>query len=241
MIKIIHQIWLGARSIPSQYLAWSDTWRLHHPGWEFRLWTDSSLEAFKRSMQIPFALFRQMPIIVQSDILRLELMREFGGMYADFDYECIGNLEDLLNESSFHYADEVEGRPGNAWFYSPDSGHAFVCWMLSALSVKCKRVLEDEARCCGDILNFSGPDAFHHALHVWLYPWKAKAINAHPDGTALAADFGDVRLLKDPVMSPFWPSSNRSIWQIAVDEGRVQTVYPHARAVHHYGHSWKNL
>jgi len=35
-----------------------------------------------------------------SDIARLELLYEYGGVYVDVDYYCVGNLEDLLLDSS---------------------------------------------------------------------------------------------------------------------------------------------
>jgi mannosyltransferase OCH1-like enzyme len=39
--KIIHQTWKSKDNIPHQFQIWSDTCKILHPKWEYRLWDDS--------------------------------------------------------------------------------------------------------------------------------------------------------------------------------------------------------
>ena len=42
--KIIHQIWLGSNSPPTE---WLDSWKDKHPNWEYKLWTEKDVASFK--------------------------------------------------------------------------------------------------------------------------------------------------------------------------------------------------
>ena len=39
----IHQIWMTG-DVPARFAALGASWREQHPSWEYRLWTDASLE-----------------------------------------------------------------------------------------------------------------------------------------------------------------------------------------------------
>ena len=39
--KIIHQIWLGPLPPPQR---WLDSWRDHHPDWDYHLWTNEKYQ-----------------------------------------------------------------------------------------------------------------------------------------------------------------------------------------------------
>lgn len=83
--RIIHQIWLGSR-LPKKYKKWQSTWQ-SLPGFTYKLWTD---EEVKRLQLINRDLFEAAKTYGQkADLLRIELLNQFGGLYVDMDFECI--------------------------------------------------------------------------------------------------------------------------------------------------------
>lgn len=89
--RVIHRIWFG-QAIPEDFQRYGETWRQHHPGWEMRLWTQDNLPALSR----PSALERARHAAERANILRYELLCQFGGVYVDTDMECLRCIEPLL-------------------------------------------------------------------------------------------------------------------------------------------------
>lgn len=105
--KIIHQVWIGPMEPP---LAWIDTWRAAHPGWEHKLWTESDFD-------FPLSTLRQVLLSPtyagKVDLLSYEILKRFGGIYLDADSVCIQPLDDDLLRKDFLVAYENEvARPG---------------------------------------------------------------------------------------------------------------------------------
>jgi mannosyltransferase OCH1-like enzyme len=97
--------------MPQEYLAYRESWRRHHPGWEMRLWTEENLptdlvrkEAYER-LRKPAE---------RADIIRLEVLLRFGGVYIDSDVECLRSIEPLLDGIEFCMAYNRPGMLGNA-------------------------------------------------------------------------------------------------------------------------------
>jgi len=90
--KIIHQIWLGSE-VPKKYDEWRESWKKFHPDWEYRLWTDEDVEKLDFPLKdLYYSLSNYGP---KSDVLRYHLLYEFGGLYADTDFECLRSFEPL--------------------------------------------------------------------------------------------------------------------------------------------------
>lgn len=84
--------------MPQEFVKYRESWRRHHPEWEMRLWTDENLppdlvreEAYER-LRKPAE---------RSDIIRLEVLLRFGGVYVDTDFECLRSIEPLLEGTDF--------------------------------------------------------------------------------------------------------------------------------------------
>ena len=90
--RIIHQIWLGSR-FPNKYLVWQKTWKDIHPDWEYYLWTDNNIESLKLINKQAFCQSKNLG--TKSDILRYEILYQYGGLYVDTDFECLKSLEPL--------------------------------------------------------------------------------------------------------------------------------------------------
>jgi inositol phosphorylceramide mannosyltransferase catalytic subunit len=96
--RIFHQIWLGPEPLPEEYVAYQKTWVRHHPGWELRLWVEENLPDRLRR---PESAERLRSPAERADILRLELLWRFGGVYVDTDLECLRSIEELIDNTDF--------------------------------------------------------------------------------------------------------------------------------------------
>lgn len=96
--KKIHQIWLGGE-IPDKYTYLITTWLDKHPDWEYKLWTDKDVKSLS---MVNMPLFVAMDNLgAKSDILRYEIIFQYGGIYADTDFLCIQPFDDFLHLDFF--------------------------------------------------------------------------------------------------------------------------------------------
>jgi inositol phosphorylceramide mannosyltransferase catalytic subunit len=127
--RVFHQIWVGPDPFPEEFARYQRTWLDHHPGWELRFWTEGNLpEGLRR----PEAYERLRAPAERSDILRLELLWRFGGVYVDTDFECLRSIEPLLGNVEFFAADIDKRRVNNALIGSIP-GHPILDRALSEL------------------------------------------------------------------------------------------------------------
>jgi len=96
--------------MPQEFVEYRESWGRHHPGWEMRLWTEESLptdlvrkEAYER-LRKPAE---------RADIIRLEVLLRFGGVYVDTDFECLRSIGPLLEGVDFCTVAIKPGRVSN--------------------------------------------------------------------------------------------------------------------------------
>ena len=109
--RVFHQIWLGPDPLPEAYSVYQRTWLERHPGWQRRLWTEENLPS---PLRRPEAAERLRAPAERADILRLELLWRFGGVYVDTDFECLRSIEPLIGEASMFIGRAKPGRVNNA-------------------------------------------------------------------------------------------------------------------------------
>lgn len=95
---LIHQTWKDT-DVPPEWQKWADSWRIQHPGWGYRLWTDADNRAF---LQEHYPWF--LPVydgypeaIMRADAIRYFLLDHFGGLYVDLDFECRKPVTEILD------------------------------------------------------------------------------------------------------------------------------------------------
>jgi len=95
--KIIHQIWIGPKKRPSQ---WMETWKMKNPSWQYKLWTEKTIKK-----EFPNGLYNQTQYNRlgsqyhgKADILRYEILYKYGGFYIDADTSATRPLDDDLLE-----------------------------------------------------------------------------------------------------------------------------------------------
>ena len=99
-----------------------ESWKVHHPpskGWEIIIWTEENIAndndtigsvdattkfVLKQNEMLNKDAYTQALQMnnygAASDILRLDILNKFGGVYADVDYFCVGCLDDLMSGPS---------------------------------------------------------------------------------------------------------------------------------------------
>ena len=99
--KIIHQIWLGS-PVPESFKALQQSWVECHMGrgWSYKLWTDEDVAELNLYNQEFYDATDNYG--VKADILRLEVLYMYGGVYADMDCECLRALDDLHYTYDFY-------------------------------------------------------------------------------------------------------------------------------------------
>jgi mannosyltransferase OCH1-like enzyme len=104
--RILHQVWVGPNPMPPEYLDYRESWRRHHPEWEMRLWTEDSLPD---DLVRPEVYERLRSPAERSDIIRLEVVFRFGGVYVDTDIECLRPIDPLLEDAGDFFVYTARG------------------------------------------------------------------------------------------------------------------------------------
>lgn len=98
--KILHHIWLGG-PMPEQYVLWRKKWQAMHPDWISMLWTDKEVAHLNLENQEYYD--ETTSFGEKANLLRYELLYQFGGLYVDTDCECFRAF-DLLHHCCDFYA-----------------------------------------------------------------------------------------------------------------------------------------
>ncbi|MEN0053135.1 MAG: glycosyltransferase [Mucilaginibacter sp.] len=95
--KVLHQTWKST-DVPEHFAMLTETWKEHHPDWEYNLWTDKTNREFIGDYWPGFiAQYDSYTNNIQRvDAVRYLILLKFGGVYVDIDFECLMNIEPLL-------------------------------------------------------------------------------------------------------------------------------------------------
>lgn len=98
--RIIHQICLGT-TVPLKFQESIESWmRLNN--WEYKLWTDEKVKEMRMFNRDLYD--KETNAEEKSNILRLEILAQHGGLYVDMDYECLNSeiFEELHRNFDFY-------------------------------------------------------------------------------------------------------------------------------------------
>jgi len=105
--RIIHQ------TAPSDRTKWDPlwfkcqkSWKNKFPNYEYKLWTDEDNDNFiKNRFSWFYKTYTEYSKNIQRiDAVRYFIMYEYGGIYADMDYECINNFEHIIPQDKVSIA-----------------------------------------------------------------------------------------------------------------------------------------
>ena len=98
--KKIHHIWIGPKRLPEESKPLIETWKKFHPDWEHKLWSNEDIKNFPLKNRKAFDAASNWG--EKSDILRYEILYNYGGLYVDHDCECLKPFDDFNKCCSFY-------------------------------------------------------------------------------------------------------------------------------------------
>ena len=167
--KIIHQIWSGvSEPLPECYKQLGETWKEHYSDWEYMFWDNDKMNRFIKAHYSQYwDIYSRFPYNVQRwDAIRYLILDKIGGMYVDFDYESVCNMEELLKDKSCCFALESElhtNIPGyerkdpvfNNALMLCEPGHPFIQRIIKKVFTEKMLAFEGSKTVC--VLSTTGP------------------------------------------------------------------------------------
>lgn len=94
--KIIHQMWIGNKEPPDKMM---NTWKSKHPEYEYILWNENEIKNRNMIFRSSDKINKISSICGKVDIMRWEILFEYGGIFIDADSMCIEPLDELIENS----------------------------------------------------------------------------------------------------------------------------------------------
>src|SRR5579872_6241508 len=88
--KIIHQTYKSIHELPDIWKNSPSSWRMQHPQWTYKFWSDSDNELLVKT-HFPWFLktYNKMEYAIQkADVIRYMFLYQYGGLYVDCDIEA---------------------------------------------------------------------------------------------------------------------------------------------------------
>lgn len=219
--KLIHQTW-KTPDVPEHLAPYQESWRRHHPGWEYRLWTDEDNDRLVRDRYPHLAAFYQrLPYpILKVEFIKLLYLDSFGGLYVDLDFEALRPLDDVLEDNRIIMGREIGGLGGimrgreyimNALIWSPP-GHPFWKEVLAEAVARYRR------------------RQFWEIYEIYVIQRVIDVIDRR--AIEYAQSYEDLAILGHEAFYPS-PQNERN-----ADQRRELGRRLNAYAVHHYDDSW---
>lgn len=217
--RTIHQIWVGG-PVPKHLQELMATWRELHPGWAYRLWTDTEVRGEEWAhwdlLEMADVYAGSSVGQFRADILRYEILNAYGGIYVDADFEAKRPLDELLEGITAFAAWEREpgeGPPLHGWINNAIMGaYRGHPWLRTILSRLRGHVVDMRATGTRRPNLLTGPQ--------YITPLTLGFVGEdNPDGQR-------VRIFPKDYFYPY-------LWN---ELGRGRDEFPDAYAVHH----WEN-
>lgn len=148
--KVIWLLWLqGWEHAPEIAQASQESWSNRNPGWKVWLLDRDSLATFIPRDQLNWILSSNIPLEALSDLIRLELLHSYGGVWADATTICSRPLDSWLNqftqEGFFAFDRPGPDRMISTWFLAAHRGSYIVeRWREAAANYWHDRAERDE-------------------------------------------------------------------------------------------------
>lgn len=96
--KIIHYCWFGGKPLDELALKCINSWKKYFPDYEIIQWNEQNLDI--NQMEFMKKAYMNEKWAFVSDVARLIVIYNFGGLYFDTDVEIISNYEDVLKNDT---------------------------------------------------------------------------------------------------------------------------------------------
>jgi mannosyltransferase OCH1-like enzyme len=228
--KIIHQIWSGIDGpLPIFFRRLGETWKSRHLDWEYVYWDNVKMNDFiQKYYPKHWEVYNKYPYNVQRwDAIRYLILDRIGGMYVDFDYECIESMNVLLENKTCCFALEPQSHCDifsknlmfNNALMASEPGHPFMRKIVNAVFSE-KRLSYDPIPKNQCVLNTTGP-----WILIELYD------------TLTAEEKKTVYLIPDKYVTPFSVKQAKDVRRGEISE-ELEHCLKEAYAVHYFTNSW---
>jgi hypothetical protein len=150
MIKTIWTCWFqGRKNAPPLVRSCLNSWERYNPNWDLRCLDSSSVERYVPLSQYIDLNKKTLTAASLSDVLRILLLHEFGGLWVDATLLCNRPLDDwlpeVMGEGFFAFAAPAPGRPLASWFLSADTNHHLIsAWCRQTVAYWSDRTATDD-------------------------------------------------------------------------------------------------
>ena len=97
--KIIHYCWFGKQKKPAVVQKCITSWKQYCPDWKIKEWNESNFDITR--MPYMQEAYENKKWAFVSDVARLLIVYQEGGVYLDADVELLGSIEVLLKNDAF--------------------------------------------------------------------------------------------------------------------------------------------
>ena len=117
ILNIIHKIWSGIEEpLPEHFRQFAETWKACHHDWEYQLWDNDRMNTFIGDHYPTYwDTYLSFQYNIQRwDAIRYLILDKIGGMYVDFDIECLRPHDSLIQGHTCCFSSEPESHRRNA-------------------------------------------------------------------------------------------------------------------------------
>jgi GT2 family glycosyltransferase len=108
--KIIHQLWIGNKPAPIKFM---NTWKEKNPDFEYIFWNEEEFKNRNFNFKCQEKIDSMEEINGKADIMRWEILYEYGGVFLDADSICIEPIDnELMDKKCFAGWEQEEVRKG---------------------------------------------------------------------------------------------------------------------------------
>lgn len=108
--KIIHQIWIGNKPAPLKLM---ETWKNKHPDFEYIFWNESEIINRDLLLECQDKINMINEINGKADIIRWEILYQYGGVFIDADSICLESLDEyFMSKKAFASYENEQVRKG---------------------------------------------------------------------------------------------------------------------------------
>lgn len=97
--KIIHYCWFGQKEKPKSVIKCIATWERYLPDYEIREWNETNVDLSEYDFAKEAYECKKYAFV--SDVVRLKVLYEYGGIYFDTDVEVLKSFDRFLMHDAF--------------------------------------------------------------------------------------------------------------------------------------------
>eukprot|EP00879_Flechtneria_rotunda_P002422 GHRR01002619.1.p1 GENE.GHRR01002619.1~~GHRR01002619.1.p1 ORF type:complete len:352 (+),score=66.11 GHRR01002619.1:92-1147(+) len=263
--KYIHQTVKDKSKLSCQARKAIDSWKALNPGYTYKLWDDDDIKDFMVKfypglVPVPFDEF--LTGTERSDLWRILVLHQFGGVYADIDVQCVKPIDHWNSDHSYdaEVLLGVENYQENRthplhvvnWVLAAMPGHSLLGSMPSIVSKVIQEQYFQAANSEYAVLNRknyeegiidrTGPAALTRAMYEYLLLYDKGIMSVSyenvtsPNGVLV----GGVRVLPIDCMATGWELADARGKGIALSCEDVVKKVPDALVCHMFWGSWRS-